>query len=83
MLLRHGFLEECFDYVFNVAEREVMIALAWSNNAPALKLLSHIGFVELCRVRDSVMEGVDTVVLEMRKENCKWLPRTLVLADTA
>lgn len=73
MVLRHGFLEEIADYVFNQCGRELMIGLVPGNNEAALKLDRHIGFTETYRVKDGFDRGVDYVVMEMRREDCRWL----------
>ena len=73
MLLRHGFLEEAARYVFITCDRGVIIGLVPSNNEKALKLDAHIGFKEVGRVRDGHDFGVDTVIMELRRENCRWL----------
>ena len=49
MLLRHGFLEECFDFAFNVCGRKVITGLVNSDNVKAQKLDEHIGFTEIGR----------------------------------
>ena len=77
LVLRHGFFEEVADYVYNVAERNVMVGLVPSSNHKALQLDKRIGFTELTRIPNAVMDGEDLVVLHMPKENCKfWTPRS-------
>ncbi len=66
-------LRVTFDYVFIYANRGVMIATVIGNNTRALRLVKGIGFKELFRVEDGHKLGVDTVVLEMRRENCRWI----------
>lgn len=73
MVLRHGFLTEIADYVFYTCERGILYGLVPSNNEKALKLDKHIGFSEICRLKDAVMKGIDMVILELRKEDCRWL----------
>jgi RimJ/RimL family protein N-acetyltransferase len=73
MLLRHGFLEECFDFAFNVSGRKVMTGLVNSDNIKAQKLDEHIGFKEIARLHDGWKDGVDIIMYEMRKEDCRWL----------
>ena len=73
MVLRHGFIEECFDYVFNTCEKGIMLATIPSDNLKSLKLSTHIGLEVLYKIKDGFKRGVDCVILEIRKENCKWL----------
>jgi len=86
MLLRHGWLEEVADYVFNTAKRKLMIGLVPSNNEAALKLNDHIGFTETYlndhigftetyRIKDAIADGIDTVIMELRAEDCTWTPQ--------
>lgn len=74
MVLRHGFLEECCDFVFNVAGRDMMIGLVPSDKEAALKLNPKIGFTELVRIPQAVEDDVDMVVMIMRREDCNFLP---------
>lgn len=73
MVLRHGFLEEIADHVFNRCGRDIMIGLVPSNHEKALKLDKHIGFTETYRVKDGFDRGIDYVVMELRREDCRWL----------
>lgn len=73
MVLRHGFLEEIFHYVFNTCDKGVLIGVTPGDNDKALKFNKHVGLRELYRVEDGYKVGIDYVVQELRKENCKWL----------
>lgn len=76
LVLRHGFFEEVADYVFNVAEREIMIGLVPSDNDKALSMNKKIGFEEVARIKDGVNFGIDIVILQMHKTQCKfWTER--------
>lgn len=66
-------LRVCFDYVFNQCNRIAVYGHVASDNAAALKLDTHLGFNEVYRIGDAVKDGVDMVILEMRRENCRWL----------
>jgi RimJ/RimL family protein N-acetyltransferase len=81
MVLRHGFLEEVTDFVYNVGEREVIIATVASNNAAALSVNKKIGFSEIARIPDGMSFGVDSVIMTMTKEQCPyWTPHTQKVA---
>lgn len=83
MVLRHGFFEEVADYVFNVAEREVMVGLVPANNEKALKLNEKIGFKECGRVPDAIMLGLDLIIMQVHKEDCTfWTPQAEPVAAT-
>ena len=75
-VLKHGFAEEVFNYVFSEESgREVVIGVTPENNRQALKFIKHIGFSEVARIPDGHERGVDYVVTTMRKEDCIWLKR--------
>ena len=35
----------------------------------------HLGFTEKLRLEDAWADGVDYVVMELKKENCRYLPQ--------
>ncbi len=72
-VLKHGFAEEVFSYVFNTCERNLIIGVTPADNDKALKFIKHIGFEEISRIKDGYMVGVDYVVTEIRKENCRYI----------
>ena len=72
-VLKHGFAEEVFNYVFNTSGRNMIIGVTPSDNPKALKFIKHIGFVELFRIKDGHQQGVDYVVTEIRKEKCRYI----------
>jgi hypothetical protein len=63
----------CFDYVFNQVGKRVLLALLPSDNARAMQLCESLGFRQAYAVRDGQAEGVDLVLFEMRREECRWL----------
>lgn len=73
MVLRHNFAEEVFKYVFVTSGRKVIIGCTPADNEKALKFNAHMGFKQITRIKDAYAPGIDLVVTEMRKENCKWI----------
>ena len=73
MSLRHGYPEEVFNYIFNTCDKGLVIGVTPENNPKALKFNKHMGLVELYRIKDAYDVGIDYVVQELRKENCKFL----------
>ncbi len=65
-------LRAVFDYAFNVAGLNVLIGMVPSTNARALRFDKHVGFEEVGRIRDGVPGG-DLVILQLRRENCRYL----------
>lgn len=72
-VLRHDFLETCFEYMFNTCNRRIIYGLVPGDNAKAIKFNSHMGFTEKCRFEGAFKDGVDYVIMELKKENCKHL----------
>jgi hypothetical protein len=62
-----------FDFVFVQCGRLVALATVAASNARALKLDAHLGFREVYRVRDGHAPGDDLVLLEMRRDECRWI----------
>ena len=76
MVLRHGFLQECVNYVFNVAGKSAVYGFVPASNTKAIKLNTHMGFTEVFRIPEGFGEGVDYIAMQMLKENCRVLPDT-------
>ena len=77
LVLRHGFLEECFECIFNVCKLNVFYASMPSDNKKALNFNRRLGFTELTRLQDGWSDGVDLVFTVLRKENCRYLTSTV------
>lgn len=73
MVLRHGFLSKAADAIFSHAGRELVLGMVPSNNEKALAFNKKIGFTELFRIKNGFDYGVDYVILEMRRDDCRWL----------
>lgn len=71
LALRHV-LRPGFRVPFVDLGKGVLIAKVLSTNEASLKLVRHLGFREVCRGRDWVRAGIDLVVHEMRREECRW-----------
>lgn len=72
-VLKHGFAEEVFRYVFLECGRNLIIGVTPADNDKALKFIKHIGFEEIHRIQDGYKEGVDYVITQIRRENCRYL----------
>jgi RimJ/RimL family protein N-acetyltransferase len=69
----HTFIREVFDYIFIKANRQVAVGIVNSDNVKALKFDKKLGFTEIGRIKDGHKKGIDTVLLELRRENCIWI----------
>jgi hypothetical protein len=73
MVFRHGFMQEVYDYVFTHLGKKYMYGLVPSSNEKAVRINEHMGFTEKVRMPDAFADGVDYIVMELKKENCKYL----------
>ena len=74
MVLKHDFLEEIFNCLFNTCDKRVIYGLVPADNTKALQLNAHMGFTEKCRLEGAWKPDVDYVLMEMKKADCKYLP---------
>jgi len=82
MVIRHGWFEEVARFMYSTAGRKKVYATVPDNHSRALSLNEKIGFEQVARLNDAWDEGVDYLVLEMTRENCKyWVPDKLRLVS--
>jgi len=72
-IMRHGFPEAVFGYIFDTCDKGVVIGVTAASNERALRFNKRVGLEELYRVKDGYNIGVDYVIQELRKEDCKYL----------
>lgn len=73
MVIRHQFFETAFDCIFNVCGKKAVYAVVPADNVKALKLNKHLGFEIKAVMADAWADGVDCILIEMRRENCRFL----------
>lgn len=71
LLLRHGFLELITGLVYEDMGCKYIYGQVPSNNTKALKLNTHMGFKEVARLKEAYADGVDYVIMEMHRDDCK------------
>jgi hypothetical protein len=64
---------EAFKYVFLDLNKRMMLGIVPSDNAKALKLHAHLGFTEIARIKDGYDIGVDQVVIQMLRKECRYI----------
>jgi hypothetical protein len=72
LAFRH-MLRPAFEYPFVAAGRGILIGIIPASNARSVRFNRHVGFVETHRIRDGLRAGVDLILFEMRREQCRWL----------
>jgi L-amino acid N-acyltransferase YncA len=63
----------CFEYPFNACGKHVLMGVIPSHNTASWGLAKHLGFRIAYAIRDGWAMGDDLLVLEMRRENCRFL----------
>jgi len=72
-LLSPLFVTEIFRYAFEISGRKIVLVITPADAKESLKFSQALGFREVYRVKDGWKEGIDLIVKEMRKEECRWL----------
>lgn len=76
MVLRHGLYNEVVRYAMDEAGMLKLIGIVPEDNEAALKLNKHIGFREVCRIKDGFKPGVASVILEADRDDLeRWSKR--------
>lgn len=68
-------LKAAFAYPFEEAGRRVLLGFIRENNARSRRLARHLGFREVYAVPDGAAPGEALVLVEMRREECRWLTK--------
>lgn len=66
-------LRPAFAYPFEEAGREVLLGVIPADNARSVALTQRMGFREAYRLHNGWQVGVDLIVFEMRRTECRWL----------
>lgn len=66
-------LPAAFRYAFEERGRGILLGVIPSHNLRSIRFAKHVGLVETFRIKDGWSSGDDLVLLEMRRENCRWL----------
>ena len=75
--LKHKLIKEVMNFVFNTADRSTIICVIGADNKKAMKIAMHVGFEALATIHDGQSKGVDSVMFQMRKDNCRWIKRNM------
>lgn len=74
IVLRHKLLEKCFSYIYTTRLREYIYVSVAETNEKSMKLAKHLGFTEKTRLVGAFKKGVDYVIMELKKEDCNYIP---------
>lgn len=65
--------QAAFSYAFVDTARGVVLGAIRESNVRSRRLALHLGFRLAGRIRDGWAVGEDVVLLEMRREECRWI----------
>lgn len=75
-LLDPVYIKEIFTYPFVQCGKSLAYVVTPANAEASLKVSRALGFREVFRQKDGWDVGIDMIVKEMRKEDCKWIRST-------
>jgi hypothetical protein len=73
MVWRAGLHKEAFKYVFETAGRKIFLGLTPSDRLEAIRFHDKIGFKQVCRIPDGFADGIDYILYQMNKEDCRYI----------
>lgn len=74
-------LNVVFDYPFRQLDMVAVLVGVGEDNERAIGFDKHLGFQEVHRVREGAARGVDLVVLELRRADCRYIGTNVVERD--
>lgn len=77
LLFSRTFLREVFTHIFIKSDRDVIVAITPGDQKGSLAVSSWLGFKEKYRVRDGWKPGVDMVLKELRRVDCRFLAQSV------
>jgi len=76
-------VKELFTYVFITAGRGILIGTTPSTNKKAIKFNEHLGFKPVSTIKDGYAVGVDFIIYQMNKADCRFIPKEIRLQEVA
>ena len=71
LVLKHGFHDTCYEFVFGVMNRKYMYGLVPGDNEKAIKLNKHMGWTVKTVLPEAYADGVDYLLFELKRETWK------------
>lgn len=62
-----------FDYPFQQCGKLKVLGVIPAHNRKSLRMAESLGFREAYRIEDGWAEGDDLVLVEMRRDECRWI----------
>jgi hypothetical protein len=70
--LRHNFHAVAAKYLFTDCGRQQAYVNIKSTNKKALKFCNHLGFGKVARLKDAYDKGVDSIIMELHRDDCPY-----------
>jgi hypothetical protein len=71
--MSRDFVHAAFHYPFVQMGLNCVLGIVAESNTAALKMDRHLGFKTLCRIKHGGRGGEDVLLMEMRREDCRFL----------
>lgn len=69
MLIRHGFLDAIYEYLFVICKKNFCYALVNASNEKSIKLTEHVGYKHMMNIPNGYRNGVDFLVYQLSKND--------------
>lgn len=66
-------IKHAFRLPFEAVGKAMVLAVIVSDNVKSIEFVKRLGFRETYRVKDGWSPGVDQVLFEMRRDECRWI----------
>lgn len=70
-----NFPADVLGYIFVTCDRKMLFVSVPSDNIKSLKLVEHLGFSVYQVIPDYYEDGIDCIVLLLRREDCRFIKR--------
>ena len=76
MILRHGFMHECCDWIFGGLGKDYAYSMVAETNVKAIRINKRSGGEVIARIKEGFKPGVDFLVYEFQKSRCPFYKET-------
>ena len=69
MIIKHGFLDCMYQYLFDFCKKTYCYVLIAETNYKSIRICKRLGFVEQWRMPEAYSQGVDFILMQLHKDN--------------
>ncbi len=66
---------EALKYVFLTCNKGIFLGAIPADNSESFKFHKHLGFSEMHRIEDGYALGIDIILMQMRREDCRYIKK--------